>query len=252
MTPSDFENKHKGSSVLIIGTGHSTKTLVPYKNQIRNKFDVIVGLNFSTKDFEDQLDYHMILEKNPVTSYVAMQNGPYRKDLIRILNKKSLDKFPKDIMAVPATRSHFNGKPNIRKYNHNEEEGFLIGPKGNKGLSVGSVTLNAIHFSAMLGAKKIYLMGADLMFKDEYDHYYPDSHYRKSKTKLANRSPIIDVEVEGKKYKTTKFFQESSVYIDTVINTFCVQSGITVYDFSNGLIKNAIRLDIDDFMRSKQ
>jgi len=251
MTPSDFENKHPGSSVLIIGTGHSTKTLVPYKDQLRGKFDVIVGLNFSTKDFEEQLDYHMILEKNPIKSYESMKKEPYRKDLPRILNNKSLNKFPKDINAVPATRSYFDGLPNIRKYKHKEHEGFLIGPRGHKGLSVGTVTLNAMHFAAMIGSKKIYLIGADLMFKDEFDHYYPDSHYRKSTTKLANRSPVITITHEGKEYKTTKFFQESAEYIDKMINTKFTDAGIVVYDFSHGLIKKAIGLDIDDFMRSR-
>lgn len=249
MNVSDFENKHKGASVLIIGTGHSTKTLVSYKDKLRDKFDVIVGLNFSTKDFEDQLHYQVIMEKNPVVIYEDMKKRPYRKDLIRILNKKGLDKFPKDIIAIPATRSHFDGEPNIRKYKHNGFEGLLVGPAGNKGLSVGSVTLNAMHFSSILGAERIYLMGADLIFRDEYDHYYPDHHYRKSKTKLANRSPIIDVQFEGKTYKTTKFFQESSVYIDKVISTFCARAGITVYDFSHGLIQNAVRLNIDEFMK---
>jgi len=249
MTPNDFENKHSKSSVLIIGTGHSTKTLVPYKHSLRDKFDIIIGLNFATKDFEKQMHYHVILEKNPVVIYEDMKKRSYRKDLVRILNKKSIHRFPQDIIAVPAGRNHFNGNPNIRKYKHKGEEGLLIGPKGNKGLSVGSVTLNALHFAAILGASNIYLMGADLIFRDEYDHYYPDHHYRKSKTKLANRSPIVDIDLAGKTYKTTRFFQESAVYIDKVIDTFCAEAGIAVYDFSNGLISNAIKLDLDEFMR---
>lgn len=251
-SPEMFEGKHKGSSVLIIGTGHSTKNLVSYKDKLREKFDVIVGLNFSTKDFEEQLDYHMILEKNPIKSYMAMKNEPYRKDLPRILNRKSLDKFPDDIMAVPSTRSNFDGNPNITKYKHGGHEGFLMGPQGHKGLSVGSVALNAMHFAAMIGSRKIYLIGADLMFKDEYDHYYPDSHYRKSTTKLANRSPVITITHEGKEYKTTRFFQESAEYIDKMISTKFTNAGIVVYDFSHGLIRKAISLDLDDFMRSKK
>lgn len=249
MTPADFEGKHKRSSILVIGTGHSTKHLVPYKDKLRDKFDAIIGLNFSTRDFEHQLDYHMVLEKNPVKIHSAMKKTSYRKDLPRIINKKGAEKWPKDIMAIPATRSNFDGKPNITKYQYNGTEGFLVGPPGHKGLSVGSVALNGMHFAAMLGAKKIYLVGADFLFKDEFDHYYPDSHYRKSTTKLANRSPIINVKCEGEEYKTTRFFQESAAYIDKMIDTLFVNAGIVVYDFSHGLIKKAISLDIDEFMR---
>ena len=248
-SPKTLTNKHDGESALIIGTGHSTKNLVQYKDKLRDKFDVIVGLNFSTRDFEDELDYHMILEKNPVKSYEAMSDGNYRRDLPRILNWKSLDKFPDDIKAYKSTRTDFGGKPHIRKYNNNDHKGFLMGPKGNKGLSVGSVALNAIHFAGILGCKNVYLMGADFLFKDEFDHYYPDSHYRKSTTKLANRSPIITVQHNGAGYKTTKFFQESAEHINTVIDTLCKDANMNVYDFSDGLITSATSLDIDDFMR---
>ena len=86
------------------------------------------------------------------------------------------------------------------------------------------------------------------MFKDKYDHYYPDNHYRKSKTKLANRSPIITVKHAGKEYKTTKFFEESAKYIDTVINTECKPAGMEIFDFSDGLISAATALDLDTFM----
>lgn len=250
-SPEMFEGKHKGSSVLIIGTGHSTKNLMPYKDKLRNKFDVIIGLNFSTRDFEDELDYHMVLEKNPVKIYEAMKKTSYRKDLPRVINKKGSERWPKDINAIHATRSNFDGKPNILKYKYNGTEGFLMGPPGHKGLSVGSVALNGMHFAAMIGAKNIYLIGADLMFKDEFDHYYPDSHYRKSTTKLANRSPIITIKHEGKEYKTTKFFQESADFIDKMISTRFTEAGIAVYDFSHGLIRKAVDLDLDDFMRSK-
>lgn len=247
-TPDMFKDKYIGSKVLIIGTGHSTKNLVQYKDQLKEKFDIIVGLNFSTKDFEEQLDFHMILEKNPVKSYESMKSEPYRLDLPRILNWKSLTKFPKDILAIKATRNNFDGKPDIRKYKHNGIEGFLIGPPGNKNLSVGSVALNGIHFAGIIGCSEIYLIGADLMFKDKYDHYYPDNLYRKSKTKEANRSPIISITHGGKEYKTTMFFKESAQYIDSVIDTMCKPAGIRVFDFSDGLISKAQKLDLDKFM----
>lgn len=247
-TPSMFKNKYVGQSVLIIGTGHSTKNLIKYKDKLRDKFDVIIGLNFSTLDFEKQLHFHMILEKNPIRSYEAMKTEKYRLDLPRILNWKSLKKFPDDILAIKATRSNFGGKFDIREYHNGEQEGLLMGPQGNKNLSIGSVALNALHFACIIGSDKVYMIGADLLFRDEYDHYYPDSHYRKSKTKLANRSPIISVDHDGKEYKTTRFFQESAGYIDSIISTKCKTEGIEVFDFSDGLITAATKLDLDKFM----
>lgn len=251
LTPEVFKNKYKDKSALIIGTGHSTKNLVQYKSILRDKFDVIIGLNFSTRDFESQLHFHMVLEKNPALVYNSMKQDTYRLDLPRILNWKSINKFPKDINAIKATRSNFEGDCNIREYSANSSEGFLIGPLGNKKLSIGSVSLNALHFACILGCSKVYMIGADLMFKDQYDHYYPDNHYRKSKTKLANRSPIITIKHSGKEYKTTKFFEESSKYIDTIINTKCRPLGIEVFDFSDGLISSAADINIDDFMKER-
>jgi hypothetical protein len=248
-TPSVFKDKYVGKRVLIIGTGHSTKQLVKHRDKIRKKFDVVIGLNFATKDFEEQLDFHMILEKNPTQSYESMKTQPYRRDLPRILNWKSLRLFPEDICIIKATRHSFGGKPDIKKYEHAGEEGLLIGPLGNKNLSVGSVALNALHFACIIGCDDIYMVGADLMFKDEYDHYYPDHLYRKSTTKIKNRSPIIEVQHDGKAYKTTKFFQESAQYIDHVIDTMCRPNNIRVYDFSGGLISAAIQVDLEEFMK---
>lgn len=248
--PDIYKDAHVGASALIIGTGHSTKNLLKYKDKIREKFDVVIGLNFSTRDFEEQMDYHVVLEKNPVKIYNSIKSGKYRKDLPRILNWKGIEGFPNDMLKVKATRSNFDGKFDIREYSNNGKEGMLMGPQGNKGLSVGSVALNAIHFVGILGCKDVYLIGSDFLFKDEYDHYYPDNHYRKSTTKLANRSPIIDIVHDGSEYKTTKFFQESAQFIDKVISKECKSAGMTIFDFSEGLISKAKSLNLDVFMEN--
>lgn len=247
-TPEVLTGAHKGSSVLIIGTGPSTKELVSFKGRLKSRFGLVMGLNFATNDFEDEMDYHVVLEKNPVKTYQAMiDSGEYRRDLPRILNWKSLDRFPGDLNIYKSTRSNFSFSPDISKYRHNGTEGLLLGPPDSKGLSVGSVMLNAIHLASIMGCAKIYMVGADLLFKDQYDHYYPDNHYRKSTTKLKNRSPIIKVSHKGKTYQTTEFFRESAKFIDTVIETKCNPIGIEVFDFSEGLITKAKQLNLKEF-----
>jgi len=254
-TPQHLSNPHKGKRFLIIGSGTSTKKLIPLKNQIRNMFDIVIGINLTTKEFEDQMDYHLIVEKNPQKMYEPMCNGvhKYRKDLIRILNWKAIQYFPKDIPIYKTNRHRFDGKADIRRYEHNGHEGLLIGPPDSKGLSAGTSSMCALHLACIMGAKEVYLIGADLMFKDEYDHFYPDHSYRKSTTQKANRSPIIKVTHNGNQHKTTEFFKNSAKFFDTVITNMCVPNGTDVYDFSDGLISKAIKVDVIEFFwRNKQ
>lgn len=248
-TPEELEEKHKDCSALLMGTGYSAKTFIPHKKSIRDLFGIVIGLNFITNDFEDILDYHMILEKDPVASYTEMhKTKKYRRDLPRILNWKTLHKFPNDLNIYKATRANFNFRPNIKKYRHNGQEGLLIGPQKGKNLSVGSVMLNALHLACIMGCKHIYMVGADLMFKDDNDHYYKDNNfYRKSKTKEANRSPIVQVNHKGETRYSTQFFVESAEFIDEVIDKHCRSLGIEVYDFSDGLLKRPIPINVKDF-----
>lgn len=248
-TPEEFTNRHLYSSALIIGTGPSTELLVKYKDQLRCKFGVIIGLNFATNDFEDILDYHMIMEKDPDRAYTEMhrERKRFRDDLPRILNWKTLDKFPQDLNIYKAVRTNFGFKHDIEKYNHNGCEGLLVGPQDPKGLSSGTVMLNAMHFACIMGCVDIYMIGADLMFKGANDHYYPDNNfYRKSQTKPANRSPIVKTKYKGKDVETTEFFVYSAKYIDEIVDQ-CKKLDIDVYDFSDGLLEKPIKLDLDEF-----
>lgn len=250
-TPQQLAGIHKGKKFLIIGSGTSTKAFVSFKDKIRGKFDVIIGINLTTLEFEDQMDYHLIVEKNPQKMYEPMQNGThkYRRALPRILNWKAIPYFPKDIIIYKTTRHKFDGKPNIRNYSHGGYEGLLMGPPDSKGLSAGTASMQALHLASIMGASEIYLVGTDLVFKGEFDHFYPDNLYRKSTTKKANRSPIIKVMHEGKEHETTEFFQNSARFFDTVISTWCKQEGIKVFDFSNGLITRAIKLNMAEFFK---
>jgi len=245
-SPIIFKNKFVGKRVLIIGTGMSTKKLVKYKHKLN--FDAVIGLNFSTVDFEDQITHHLILEKNPINSYADMIKNPnkYSKVTPRILNFKGLHRFPEYLNIVKTTRTNFDGKPNIREYRANGCEGLLAGPRNKQGLMVGTVALQAIHFAGILGCKELYIAGADLVFGKKFDHYYEDRSYRDSKGG-KNKSPIIKLARGGTTYDTTEYFRDSAVYLDKVVNTMCRPAGMEVYSFSEGLLTAPIKLDIDKF-----
>ncbi len=249
LTPESFKGKYSGKRFLIIGSGSSTGKLIQHKDKIQNKFDVVIGINLTTLEFEGQMNYHMIVEKNPQKMYGPMNDGThkYRKDLIRILNWKAIQYFPKDISIYKTTRHRFDGNADIRQYKYNCNEGLLIGPPDPKDLSVRTASMSALHLACIMGAKEVYLIGADLMFKDKYDHFYPDNLYRKSTTKKANRSPIVKVRHNEREYESTECFRESAKFFDFVISTYCKKEGITVYDFSDGLIDQAITVDVDSF-----
>lgn len=247
-TPEIFKNKNVDGSALVIGTGLSTEKLLKYKDIIRKKFDAVVGLNFATNDFEDQLDYHLVLEKNPVQTYTQMKSGKYRKDLPRILNFKSLNKFPKDINVIKATRCNFDGKPDIREYSVKNNEGFINGPVNAEGFSVGSVGMHGLHFAGILGCSKVYMIGIDLVF-GKYDHYYGDMFYRKCAVK-ENKSKLIKIEHNGCVFDTSQFFKDSADFINMMINTQCKSKNISVFSFGDGLITAANKINIDDFFNN--
>ncbi len=101
----------------------------------------------------------------------------------------------------------------------------------------------------MLGASKVYLIGIDLLFRDQYDHFYKDHIYRKpgAEVKKANMHNIVEVEANDNKYQTTLYFKESAEFIDKVIPTWF--GDIEVFDFSNGLLKSPKKLHLHEFMK---
>lgn len=248
-TPESLQGKYDGYA-LIIGTGSSTAKLLNYKSEIKKHFNVVIGLNFATKDFEDIMDFHIIMEKNPVVMAAEMSLN-YRKDLIRVLNYKSIGLFPKDMNIIKARRDQFQDTFSITSYRSKYYEGLLEKRKPGRLLYYGTVMLQALHFACILGCKNIYLIGADLMFKDEFDHYYKDRFYRDPVTAPESRSPLSNVIVNGETFQTTYVFKKSAKYIDKAIIGQCRTRGIEVYDFSDGLIKQAVKLDVDSFFKGK-
>ena len=109
-----------------------------------------------------------------------------------------------------------------------------------------------MHFAGIIGTKSIHLIGSEFMFKDNFDHFYKDRMYRDDQTNVkskTNRHIIIDVERKGKIYKTTQYFAESAKYLDTAIDSEFKPNGISVSDFSDGMVGSADAVSIIDFLK---
>ena len=120
-TPDDFKDKHAGSNVLIISSGPSTKDLIKYRDKLREHFDVIIGVNRTCIDFEDVMDYHMIMEKSPKFLVESIfEQREYRRDLTRVLNFDNIEFFPKDFPVVKVFRI-YDPKPDITRCLYREE-----------------------------------------------------------------------------------------------------------------------------------
>jgi hypothetical protein len=254
-TPDAFKNTFLGKSALVISSGHSTEKLLKYKDHIKEKFDVVIVVNYAFQFFDDVMDFHVMVEKISKSSKInntmpdLLQNGNYRTDVPRIINWKGIDQYDKRYNLHKTGRCNFNGKPNIREYKHNGQAGLLTGPVSSQGFALGSVTLSAMHFAAILGVSDIYLIGAEFIFKDDFDHFYKDRVYRDRQVllKKSNRHIIVDMEHNGRTYKTTKYFAESAKHIDSIVEKQFNEAGINVFDFSDGLISNVKKLDVDEF-----
>jgi len=251
-TPEIFEGTKPNSSALIISSGHSTKDILNLKEQIRKKFDVIIACNRAFENFDDIIDFHLVTEKTTnkggnIVNQILM-NGNFSTAIPRIINWKGIDLYPNRYNLIKATRSNFGFNPNIRKYKYNNTEGMLIGPLGKQNFSLGSVTLSAMHFTTMLGSSKIFLIGADMCFKDQFDHFYKDRVYRDTPitTKQANSHKIVNVKVGENNYTTTEFFEESAKYINKMAET--IFKDIEITDFSDGLISSVKKIKINDYL----
>jgi hypothetical protein len=252
-TPEIFEGTRPNSKILIISSGHSTSSILAHKETLRKKFDVIIACNYAFEFFDDIIDFHLVTEKTSKDAknmvYKILGKQAFRGDVPRIINWKGIELYPTGYKYIKATRSNFNFTPNIYKYKHNKQEGFLVGPPGKQNFSLGSVTLSAMHFSAMLGAAEMYLIGADMCFKNQFDHFYNDKIYRERPEglKKANAHNIVQVNLHGQTYETTEFFKQSAEYIDSVVATLF--KDIKIFDFSNGLLTAPIKLNTEEFLR---
>jgi hypothetical protein len=56
-----LEGTRPGSRVLIVGTGPSAKTVLPYDDRLHDKWDIVIGLNGSVEHLRN-LDYFLSVE----------------------------------------------------------------------------------------------------------------------------------------------------------------------------------------------
>jgi len=252
-SPNIFKNKHINGKILIFGCGNSVAKFIPLKERLHDYFDVIIGCNKAFTEFDSIMDYHLVTEKtskeNGYDLSKILNDGNYNEAMPRLINKKGLDFYDKNKYNImPITRKHHDGNPDLRSYestnNGKEQAGFFTGPPGTKGLSLGSVLLQAIHFACILGTSDIYLIGADMCFKGQWDHFYKDRYYRDFRGPKAEYRPKI-VKVDG--FETTKYFAQTATYMDHVIEAMCSPLKINISDFSDGLISKANKLNIDLF-----
>jgi len=157
-------------------------------------------------------------------------------------------------------RHVYETPPDIRHYrNAAGEEGILVGPRGATELGRGTVSLQAIHFASMLGAREIHLIGADLHFRGPIQHFYGQHEYGthevdgKRYHKLdveARMNPIVTATHPrtGATVESTLHFVESAEFIDELVRDTLPTVGVDVVDFSDGLLTAPRRGDFATYM----
>lgn len=248
-TPNDLKNKYENSKILIIGNGYSTADLIKYRDKFKDHFDVVIGTNWAIRDFEKEMDMFLATEKMldemGLVKYINKKND-YKKEIKHFINYRAINQFRNDIDKYKITRHPFGGNPDIRQYKIGEEEGLLKGPITPHGLSAGTVAAQGIHLASVLGAKEIYLVGCELVFKNnKSDHYYKDDFYYTSGR--DKKDPVVNTMWHGAMYKSTEFFVSSAKYIDKLTKENCANAGIKVFDFSDGILGEPTKLNIDEF-----
>jgi hypothetical protein len=255
-TPEKFAGSYPDSRALIISSGESTSRILKYRSSLKGKFDVVICVNYSFREFDAVSDFHTVVERqkstDPITVPGAINEKKYRSDIPRLINWQGAELYNPKHNLYKTTRSNFNFAPDIRKYRHNNSEGLLYWKQKSRGWSSGTATLSSMHFATILGASEVYLIGADLYFKSGYDHYYKDKVYRDpnftKKVQPKHRMDIVETKLRGRKVKTTNLFRDGAETLNELIPT--VFKDVKVFDFSDGLITTAVPLDIDEFMKS--
>lgn len=115
------------------------------------------------------------------------------------------------------------------------EFGFLKGPvsivDGVK-ISVGTVLLNSLHLLSFMGFKKIHLVGFDLWFKDDTQHWLGGKPYYKGCSKWFPDKQFI--KING--VDTLWFLAMSAAYCKHIIKVLSTH-GIEVINHSGGLLE---------------
>lgn len=243
--PSDVKDKHIGSRLLIVGSGPSSGELLKYKHKLREKFDVIMALNFAIKDFQDYADYHMVLENKPTRLAVWTMANVHNKKLTYILNKKSVRFFKPSLKIIRADRSNCDDNPDIKNYTSGLFDGF-------SDIRVGtSVIVQALHMAGIWGCSSIHMAGVELFF-DKTRYYYENEQSISHKPPNRLNSPDLKlerVEFGGKEFWSLPVYYKSAESVNRLIVDQFSKHNISVNDFSNGLITEANQVDVHEFFK---
>ncbi len=261
-----LEGRHSGSRVLIIATGPSAKEVLPFDGRLHQRYDVVVGLNGSVTMVEE-IDYFLSVESK--AHLWDWYHHPVPPSVTRCVSESGLrlaeEEGRPDVQAdgsLLLLRHVYEHEADIRHYrNAAGEEGILVGPRGVSGLGRGTVTLQAIHFASMLGAKELHLIGADLHFRGPIQHFYGQHEYgthevdgkRYHKLDIEKRLNPIETTTHprtGETVESTLHFVESAGYIDDVVRRILPPVGISVVDFSDGLLAAPRRGDFATYIET--
>lgn len=261
---SQLEGRFPDSRVLILATGPSAKQVLPFDERLHDRWDVVMALNGSVQHFRNFDLFLSVESKAYLWNWYHAATPP---NVIRCVSESSVRLareagHPEPQPAYYLLRHVYEHPVDIRHYRNAEgEEGLLVGPRGETGLGPGTVSLQAMQLAAMLGAREIDIIGADLHFRGEVQHFYGDNEYgthevdgkRYHKLDVERRlNPIVTAvhPGTGREVETTLHFRESAEFIDQVIRDLLIPAGIRVRDFSDGLISAAERADFAEVMTS--
>jgi hypothetical protein len=261
---SALEGRHPGSRILVIATGPSAREVLPFDAQLHDRYDVVVGLNGSVTMVE-HLDYFLSVESK--AHLWDWYHHPLPPTVTRCVSESGLRFAAEDGRPdAQADRSYlllrhvYRRDPDIRHYrNAAGEEGILVGPRGETRLGRGTVTLQAIHFASMLGASEIHLIGADLHFRGAIQHFYGQHEYGTHEVEgkryhaldvVKRMNPIVTTTHprSGQRVESTLHFVESASFIDDVVRRVLPPAGISVVDFSDGLLAAPRRGDFATYI----
>ena len=261
---SQLEKRHPRTRILILATGPSAQLALPWDPRLHERYDVVIALNGSVKHFRD-IDYFLSVESHAHKwdwYYHPVPPGTIRcvSESGRRLAAESGRPDPQP--AYLLLRHLYDAPPDIRHYrNAAGEEGLIVGPRGETRLGRGTVSCQAIHLAAMLGASEIHLIGADLHFRGPVQHFYGDNEYGTHEVD-GKRYHALDVERKlnpivtarhprtGEIVETTLHFRESAEFIDDLVRGALARERIAFVDFSDGLISAGLPADFGHYMET--
>ena len=248
--------------------GHRTvdATGSEVRRLFHDRYDIVVALNGSVAQFKD-IDYFLSVESRAnLWDWYHFQVAPNVQRCVSELGlRRAIEEGKPDAQSDDSLlllRHVYENPVDIRHYrNASGEEGILVGPKGKTKMGRGTVSLQAIHFASMLGASEIHLIGADLHFHGEVQHFYGQNEYgthevegqRYHELDVKHRmNPIVTTTHPrtGKVVESTLHFVESAEFIDEIVRDTLPAAGVSIVDFSDGLLSEPHRGDFATYMET--